>query len=173
MGFSPEKCGGRRKSGGRRLLKKEKSNICDDFLPVVDERIQKVRKLIGETPEAIPGVILLIKNGNPCGKKNVVVALFGLLMYQGTTRECGERRRSDSNRSRFGTDKEELVADSMAVLASLAETVEGTIEIVRYSRLAVAIKVYNRCGSCVARKSTASRSCGLCARMAERKWCRF
>ncbi|CAI0398806.1 unnamed protein product [Linum tenue] len=103
--------------------------------------VKGYRKLIGETPEAIPGLIELIRSGTHCGKKNAVVALFGLLMYQGNSQRVLRNGAVPVLIDVvLGSDKEELVADSLAVLASLAETVEGTIELVRNSGLAVAIK---------------------------------
>ncbi|XP_061354100.1 U-box domain-containing protein 19-like isoform X2 [Gastrolobium bilobum] len=42
--------------------------------------VKEYRKLIGENPVAIPGLVELVKEGTTCGKKNAVVAIFGLLL---------------------------------------------------------------------------------------------
>lgn len=42
--------------------------------------VEEYRRLIGETPEAIDALIELMKNGSPRGKKNAVVAIFGLVL---------------------------------------------------------------------------------------------
>ncbi|KAE8726556.1 putative 26S proteasome complex subunit sem1-1-like isoform X1 [Hibiscus syriacus] len=42
-----------------------------------------LRKLIGEMDETISALVDLIKEGTPCGRKNAVVALFGLALYPG------------------------------------------------------------------------------------------
>ncbi|KAJ7953636.1 RING-type E3 ubiquitin transferase, partial [Quillaja saponaria] len=42
--------------------------------------IEEYRRLIGETTEAIPALIELIKDGTDRAKKNALVAMFGLLM---------------------------------------------------------------------------------------------
>ncbi|RVX18239.1 U-box domain-containing protein 19 [Vitis vinifera] len=42
--------------------------------------VDKYRSLIGETPEAIPSLVELIKTGTTIGKMHAVVAIFGLLL---------------------------------------------------------------------------------------------
>ncbi|XVE57114.1 hypothetical protein DITRI_Ditri04bG0065600 [Diplodiscus trichospermus] len=98
--------------------------------------VKGYRKLIGEMPEAIPGLVDLIKEGTACGKKNAVVALFGLLLYPGN-----HQRVLDAGTVPLlvdilaSSDKKELVADSLAVLAALAESIDGTLAILQTSSL--------------------------------------
>ncbi|XVF12112.1 hypothetical protein REPUB_Repub08aG0086100 [Reevesia pubescens] len=98
--------------------------------------VKGYRKLIGEMPEAIPALVDLIKEGTACGKKNAVVALFGLLLYPGNY-----RRVLDAGTVPLlvdilaSSDKHELVADSLAVLATLAESYDGTFAFLQTSCL--------------------------------------
>ncbi|GKV18905.1 hypothetical protein SLEP1_g29226 [Rubroshorea leprosula] len=97
--------------------------------------VKGYRKLIGETPEAIPGLIELIKEGNTCGKKNAVVAIFGLLLYPGNhsrVLETGTVPLMVDILSNYA-DNPEVVPDSLAVLAALAENVNGTSAILETS----------------------------------------
>ncbi|KAE8726183.1 hypothetical protein F3Y22_tig00007227pilonHSYRG00003 [Hibiscus syriacus] len=85
--------------------------------------VKGYRKLIGEMDEAIPALVDLIKEGTPCGRKNAVVALFGLILYPGN-----RRRVIDAGTIPLlldilaSSDKHELITDSVALLASLAES---------------------------------------------------
>ncbi|OMO59813.1 Armadillo [Corchorus olitorius] len=98
--------------------------------------VKGYRKLIGEMPETIPALIDLIKEGTVCGKKNAMVALFGLLLYPGN-----RQRVIDAGTVPLlmeilaSSDKHDLVADTLAVLAALAESFEGTLAILQTSCL--------------------------------------
>ncbi|KAK7317195.1 hypothetical protein RJT34_01208 [Clitoria ternatea] len=89
--------------------------------------VKEYRKVIGENPDAIPGLVEMVKEQSTCGKKNAVVAIFGLLL-------------SAKNHSKVlsagtvpalvnvlaSSEKPGVVCDSLAVLVALAETsVEG------------------------------------------------
>ncbi|XP_044487080.1 U-box domain-containing protein 19-like [Mangifera indica] len=96
------------------------------------------RKLIGETPEAIPALVELIKDGTIWGKKNAVVTMFGLLLYPrnhervlaaGTVQVLVDILASSYNA--------ELITDSLAVIAALAESTEGAVTILQTSAMAV------------------------------------
>ncbi|KAF6169368.1 hypothetical protein GIB67_016538 [Kingdonia uniflora] len=98
--------------------------------------VEDYRILIGEIHDAIPALAEMIKDGSPRGGKNAVVAIFSLLLYPG-------------NHERVlvaGTvpllvdvlrapERADLVTDSLAVLATLAENIEGTIAILCASAL--------------------------------------
>ncbi|KAJ9163728.1 hypothetical protein P3X46_023363 [Hevea brasiliensis] len=96
------------------------------------------RKLIGELTEAIPALVELIKGRPTSGKKNAVAAIFALLQYPGNHQKVVAS----------GTvpllieilclsDKDGLVADSLAVVAALAENVDGAVAILRTSALSI------------------------------------
>ncbi|KAA8540836.1 hypothetical protein F0562_024799 [Nyssa sinensis] len=94
--------------------------------------VHEYRKLIGDRPEAFAALAELIKEGTNCGKKNALVAIFGLLLY-------------NANHQRVlasGTvpllinllpcsDRTDLKTDSLAVLGTLAESFDGAITILQ------------------------------------------
>ncbi|GMH01294.1 hypothetical protein Nepgr_003133 [Nepenthes gracilis] len=98
--------------------------------------VDRYRKLIGAKHDAIPALVELIRDGKVSGKRNAIAAIFGLLLYHG-------------NRERFLTagivpllvdlvassDKSDLIEDSLAVLAALAENIEGSVAILQTSAL--------------------------------------
>ncbi|KAI5683473.1 hypothetical protein M9H77_04701 [Catharanthus roseus] len=105
--------------------------------------IQEYRKLMGETPEVIPALVELIKDGTTCGKKNAVVAIFGLLLYHrnhqkvlasGTVPALVDLLAS--------SEKADLSADALAVLATLAETIEGSFAILQSSGLNLILNLF-------------------------------
>lgn len=94
------------------------------------------QRTIGEMPKTIPSLVELIQEGNPCGKKNAVVAIFGLLLYPGNhprVLEAGTVPALVNTilSSPSSAEKVELVVDSLAVLASLAENADGTMAILK------------------------------------------
>lgn len=98
--------------------------------------VEEYRKLLGEAPEAIPGLVKLIKEGTTCGKKNAVVAIFGLLFFPENHQRVLEAGTVPLLVDILASsDKPELITDTLAVLATLAETVEGTQFIVQTSSL--------------------------------------
>lgn len=101
------------------------------------------RKLIGEQRETIPSLLDIIKEGTTCGKKNAVVAIFGILLDQknrqtvleaGTVPLLVELLVSSS-------DKVELKTDTLAVLATLADSIDGSIAIMQASGLPSIMKL--------------------------------
>ncbi|KAL2349391.1 hypothetical protein Fmac_003391 [Flemingia macrophylla] len=99
--------------------------------------------LIGLEAEAIPSLIRLVKDGSDRSKKNGLVAIFGLLKHQ-------------NNHSRVlesgvvpllveilkSCEKEDLITDSLAILAALAEkSSEGVLEILHCGALHVGVEI--------------------------------
>lgn len=98
--------------------------------------VKEYRKLIGETPEAIPALVELMKEGTTCGKKNAVVAIFGLLLSPKNQQRVLEAGAVPLLVDILAcSDKTELVTDTLAVLATLAEKVEGTNAVLQTSAL--------------------------------------
>ena len=94
--------------------------------------VKEYRKLIGEVPEAIPDLVELIKEGSTCGKKNSVVAIFGLLLYPRNHQKVLEAGAVPLLFDILASsDNAELIADTLAVLASLAENFDGTLSILQ------------------------------------------
>ncbi|MBA0863588.1 hypothetical protein Goshw_023323 [Gossypium schwendimanii] len=96
--------------------------------------VKGYRRLIGEIDETIPALVDLIKEGTPCGKKNGVVALFGLALYHGN-----RQRVIDAGTIPLllhiiaSSNKDELIVDSLALLATLAECPDGALAILQAS----------------------------------------
>ncbi|XP_021890861.1 U-box domain-containing protein 19-like [Carica papaya] len=102
--------------------------------------VKGYRKLIGDTPESIPSLLELIKDGTNCGKKNAVVAIFGLLLYPENKKKALASGAVQILLNILTTsDKVELIADSLAVLATLAEDAEGTFAILEARALRLII----------------------------------
>ncbi|KAI9125086.1 hypothetical protein K1719_003702 [Acacia pycnantha] len=91
------------------------------------------RKLIGKEPEAIPSLINLLKDGSDRGKKNGLVAIYGLLFHSENHKRVLEAKEIlPLLVSIIKTcEREELVTDSLAVLATLAEKSVGAMAILK------------------------------------------
>jgi hypothetical protein len=98
--------------------------------------IEEYRELVGEIPEAIPGLIELIGKGPDRGKKNALVSIFTLLMHHGNHSKVLAAGAVPAlvNLLESGTDIEEFKVDSLAILAALAEKPDGTVAILRCRR---------------------------------------
>ncbi|KAH6797455.1 hypothetical protein C2S52_022009 [Perilla frutescens var. hirtella] len=92
------------------------------------------RKKIGENKETIPSLLELIREGTPCGKKNAVVALFALLFYH---RNRERAIAAGAVPVLLGllecSDRVELKTDTLAVVSTLADSVDGSIQILEAS----------------------------------------
>ncbi|XP_020227222.1 U-box domain-containing protein 18 [Cajanus cajan] len=100
--------------------------------------VKEYRKLIGENPEVIPALVELVKEGTTCGRKNAVVAIFGLLLLPRNHQRALSAGAVPALLDILASsDKEELVAESLAVLAALAENVDGARAILQGSALAL------------------------------------
>ncbi|XP_042501200.1 U-box domain-containing protein 19-like [Macadamia integrifolia] len=125
--------------------------------------VEEYRILIGETPEAIPSLVNLIREGNPRGKKNAVVSIFGLLLYPGNHEMVIEAGIVPSLVDLLtSSEREDLVTDSLAVLARLAEKPDGTIVILGTSALPHLIRILNSSTSRVEKEYCVSLLLSLC-----------
>ncbi|KAL4385227.1 hypothetical protein GQ457_15G000790 [Hibiscus cannabinus] len=104
--------------------------------------VKGYRKLIGETDEAITALVDLIKEGTLCGRKNAVVALFGLVLYPGNRQRVIDAGTVPLLLETVASlDKHELVTDSVALLATLAESFDGAIAILRAASLPLITRI--------------------------------
>ncbi|THG14085.1 U-box domain-containing protein 19-like [Camellia sinensis] len=107
--------------------------------------VHEYRKLIGGTPNAIPALVELIKEGTACGKKNAVVAIFGLLLYHANRHRVLEAETIPLLADILASsNKDELISDSLAVLSTLSESVEGSIAILQTPALPRVIGLFLR-----------------------------
>lgn len=106
--------------------------------------VEECRILIGETQEAIPALVELIIDGTNCGKKNALVTIFGLLLHPGNRRRVFEAGIVPLLLNLLASsDRADLVTDSLAVLAALAESVEATFAILQASALPLIVRILN------------------------------
>lgn len=99
---------------------------------------REYRKLIGENPEVFPALVELIEYGTSCGKKNAIVAIFGLLLsHRNHESALGAGTVPALVNLLASSDKAELNTDALAVLATLADRTEGSFAILEASALPV------------------------------------
>ncbi|KAJ6676707.1 U BOX DOMAIN-CONTAINING [Salix viminalis] len=125
--------------------------------------VKAYRKLIGETPEVVPTLVELIKDGTTCGKKNGVVAIFGLLLHSGNHQRVISSGTIPLLMDIFSSsDNDELIADSLAVLAAIAESVDGTLAILQTSALSTIPRILRSSASRAAREYSVTVLLSLC-----------
>lgn len=125
--------------------------------------IDEYRILIGENQRAIPALRELIKNGSDSGKKNALVAIFGLLMHPANhTRVLAAGVVPLLFDILTSFDSEVLVTDSLAILATLAEKPEGTVAISRCKALDSIVGILNSSTSRVTKDFCVSLLLSLC-----------
>ncbi|XP_059649011.1 U-box domain-containing protein 19-like [Cornus florida] len=92
--------------------------------------VEEYRILIGEIPEVIPSLMELLRDGTDRGKKNALVAIFGLLMDPNNHwRVLGAGLVPLLLSLLTSFEREDLITDSLAVLATLAQKSDGTFAI--------------------------------------------
>ncbi|KAI3454520.1 hypothetical protein Pfo_011183 [Paulownia fortunei] len=125
--------------------------------------VHEYRRLIGENGETIPSLLELIKEGTSCGKKNSVVAIFALLFHH-------------RNRQRALTagavpillgllessEKVELKTDTLAVLSTLADSIDGSMEIVQASAVPLILRLLHSIEMCAGKEYCVSILHSLC-----------
>ncbi|KAK7389048.1 hypothetical protein VNO78_23880 [Psophocarpus tetragonolobus] len=126
--------------------------------------VKEYAESIGENPEVIPALVELVKEGRTCGRKNAVVAIFGLLSlprnHQRVLAADAVPALLDILSS--SSDKEQLIAEALAVLAALAENVEGARAILQGSALPLTVGMLRSATSRAAKEHSASILLSLC-----------
>ncbi|KAJ9677703.1 hypothetical protein PVL29_022592 [Vitis rotundifolia] len=104
--------------------------------------VDKYQALIGETPEAIPSLVELIKTGTTIGKKHAVVAIFGLLLCrENCPRVLAAGTVPLLVHLLASSVKEDLVPDLLAALAKLSEHIDGSVAILKASGLPLITRI--------------------------------
>ncbi|KAL3501203.1 hypothetical protein ACH5RR_035652 [Cinchona calisaya] len=125
--------------------------------------VEEYRMLIGEIPEAISALVELLRDGMDRGKKNALVTIFGLLI-------CPENHWKvlaaglipllvDLFRS---CEREDLITDSLAVLATLADKPDGTTAILSSGALPIIVEVLGSSNLMAAREYCVSLLLSFC-----------
>ncbi|KAI3733525.1 hypothetical protein L6452_12968 [Arctium lappa] len=130
------------------------------YLASVDE----YRDIIGKIPRSIPVLMDLVLEGTERGKKNALVAIFGLLMYPenhwkalaaGIVPLLVDLLRSSCQ-------CEDLLIDSLAILAALAEKPDGTTAIMSCGALHVILDVVGSTTSRASREYCVALLLAMC-----------
>ncbi|KAL3726551.1 hypothetical protein ACJRO7_031450 [Eucalyptus globulus] len=125
--------------------------------------IEEYRKLIGEIPETIAVLVEMVKNGTSRGKKNALVAIFGLLMHHGNHRRVLASGAVPVLVQQLkSSDREDFINDCLAVLSSIAEKSEGTLAILRANGLYIITGILNSSTSRVGREHCVTLLLALC-----------
>ncbi|KAL4317948.1 hypothetical protein GQ457_18G021870 [Hibiscus cannabinus] len=125
--------------------------------------IEENRVLIGENPEAIPSLIDLIKKGNDRCKRNALVAIFGLLTHSGNHwRVLAAGAVPLLLNLLKDIEREDLVTDSLAVLATLAEKIDGAVAILRRGALPLLVGILSSSTSRAGKEYCVSLLLALC-----------
>ncbi|XP_068642938.1 U-box domain-containing protein 18-like [Aristolochia californica] len=124
--------------------------------------IDEYREMIGEVPEAIPSLVALLKQGSTRGKKNAIVALFGLLLFPGNHPRVLAAEAVPALMNLLTSDRSDLVDDGLAVLAALAEKPEGTAEILKASAIPLLLGTMHSSSSRTGKEHCVSILLSLC-----------
>ncbi|XP_023525988.1 U-box domain-containing protein 19-like [Cucurbita pepo subsp. pepo] len=125
--------------------------------------IEEYRKLIGQTPEALMGLMNLLKEDSDRSKKNAMVAIYGLLTHPENHRKVLSIGAVPSLVNLLETsDRETLIADSMEILATLAEKPEGAAAIMRCGALSLTMEFMSSCSSSAGREYSVCLLLALC-----------
>ncbi|CAK9137782.1 unnamed protein product [Ilex paraguariensis] len=146
------------KDGARMVARQQAAGVLFYLASVEEYRI-----LIGENPEIIPSLIELLWDGTNRGKKNALVAIFGLIMYPDNhwrVLSAGLVPLLVNLLPSF--EREDLVIDSMAVLATLAEKLDGTMAVLSAGALPLIVGILSSSTSRVAKEYCASLLLSLC-----------
>lgn len=126
--------------------------------------IEDNRRRIGRIPGAIPGLMGVLSDGSDRGKKSALAAILGLLMHH----ENHWRVLAAGlilllvNLLKY-SENEELVADSLAVLATLAVKLDGAVAIISAGILPIAMQILSSSNSRAAREYCVSLLLSLCS----------
>ncbi|KAE8687985.1 equilibrative nucleotide transporter 1-like [Hibiscus syriacus] len=125
--------------------------------------IEENRVLIGENPEAIPGLIELIKKGNNHCKRNALVAIFGLLTHSGNHwRVLAAGAVPLLLNLLKDTERGDLVIDSLAVLSTLSERIDGAVAILCRGALPLLVAILSTSASRTGKEYCVSLLLALC-----------
>ncbi|MED6124871.1 hypothetical protein PIB30_063029 [Stylosanthes scabra] len=125
--------------------------------------VREYRKVIGENPEVVPSLVELVNEGTTCGKRNAVVAIYGLVVVPRNQKRAIEAGVVHALVGVLGSsEKEELVTECLAVLAVLAENAEGANAIWRASALPLVTGMLQTASSRVGKEHCASILLSLC-----------
>lgn len=105
--------------------------------------VEEYRVLIGKTPGVIQALVKLIRDGTDRGQKNALVAIFGLLMYPDNHWRVLSTGLVPLLTKLLKTfERDDLITDSLAVLAAIAGKKDGTLAILQAGALPVIVEIF-------------------------------
>ncbi|KAG9152036.1 hypothetical protein Leryth_002287 [Lithospermum erythrorhizon] len=126
--------------------------------------VEEFRVMIGEIPGVFPALMELIRDGMDRGKKNALVTILGLLTYPGNHQIALEAKLVPFLTNLLKSLKrEDVLTDSLAVFAHLADKYEGAMAIIREGAIPTIVKVFAAANSREAKENCLSLLLKLCA----------
>lgn len=96
-------------------------------------------KEIGRIPEAIPTLVHLMREGTYRGRKNALVSLYGVLQGAASIAKAVSAGAVAVLANLLSSDREDIVNDSVALLARIAEQPAGATTILASSELVTSV----------------------------------
>ncbi|CAM8922174.1 unnamed protein product [Rhodiola kirilowii] len=125
--------------------------------------IDEYRQLIGKTPDAIPALVDMVRDGPKRGQKNALIAIFGLLMHQDNRWRVLKAGLVplvlDLLKSSISAD---LSSDCLPILSILSEAPDGAFSILRRGGLKLCAQVLISSSSNTATEYCVSTLLNLC-----------
>ncbi|KAL3835561.1 hypothetical protein ACJIZ3_010297 [Penstemon smallii] len=104
--------------------------------------VEEYRRAIGKIPGVIHGLMGLISDGQDRGKKNALVTILGLLMYpENHWRVLSSGLVPLLLDFLTSTEREDLIIDSLAILSTLSEKLDGAMAIVSAGTLPIVMEI--------------------------------
>ncbi|CAA2986927.1 U-box domain-containing 18-like [Olea europaea subsp. europaea] len=125
--------------------------------------VEEYRKMIGKVPDAIPSLMELVKDGPDRAKKKALVSIFSLIMNpENLWRVLAAGFVPLLVNLLTSSQREDLITDSLAILATLAEKLDGTMAIMSAGTLPVISEVLGSLNSQAAKEYCVSLLLALC-----------
>ncbi|KAK6789021.1 hypothetical protein RDI58_012820 [Solanum bulbocastanum] len=125
--------------------------------------VEENRKMMGENPEFIPSLLELLRNGTDRGKKNALVTIFGLLMRpENHWRVIAAGLVPLVVNLLKSFEREDLITDSLAVLSTLSERLDGAMAVLYAGALPIIVNVLSSCNSRASKEYCVSLLLALC-----------
>ncbi|KAG8383167.1 hypothetical protein BUALT_Bualt05G0156500 [Buddleja alternifolia] len=125
--------------------------------------VEEYRRTIGRIPSSLPGLMGLIWDGRDRGKKNALATVLALLMYpENHWRVLSAGLVLLLVNLLTSSKNEDLITDSLAVLATLAEKLDGAMAIISAGSLPVIVEILSSSNSKTAKEYCVSVLLGLC-----------
>ncbi|KAI4382596.1 hypothetical protein MLD38_008541 [Melastoma candidum] len=125
--------------------------------------VEENQRLIGEIPETIEVLVKMATDGSDRGKKNALVAIFGLLPHQSNHRRVIAAGAIPLLKEQLKScPREDIATDCLAVLSCLAGNREGANVVLRTGVLCIVAGILNSSTSRVGRELCVTLLLNIC-----------